>query len=152
MMRRLVALCLICLPAAAPAQNAQGASGVEAPVLARAVEKGELLSAGDFTVATVLAAQARSALAPADAAGMETSRRLNAGSPVRAFDVMRPQLVRRGEPVSLVVRRGGLAITAPGRALSSGAAGDVVRVVNAATSRTLEGTVEKAGHVRITAP
>jgi len=135
------------------AAHAQGAAvPVEAPVLARAVEKGELLSEADFTFASLSPAQARSAIGPGEASGKEAVRRLASGAIVRATDVTRPQLVRRGEPVALIVRSGGLAITAQGRALSGGGAGDLVRVVNSATSRTLEGTVEKAGQVRIVAP
>ncbi|MDP9413632.1 MAG: flagellar basal body P-ring formation chaperone FlgA [Pseudomonadota bacterium] len=141
---------MVGVPATAAAQAVPAA--IETAVLARPVEKGELLSAADFTTTALPPAQARGALAPANAAGMEALRRLAAGAPVRVHDLSRPQLVRRGEPVTILVRSGGLAITAQGRALSSGASGDLVRVVNAATSRTLEGTVEKAGQVRITAP
>jgi len=124
---------------------------VDTPVLVRPVEKGELLAEVDFALEPLSAGRARGALAPANAAGMEAARRLAAGAPVRASDIIRPQLVRRGEPVTLVVKTGGLAITAQGRALGSGAAGDLVRVVTTG-SRTLEGTVEKAGQVRIVAP
>ncbi len=150
MVRILLTAVVAALPAAAAAQPVPAT--VEVPVLTRPVEKGELLSAADFTTDALSAAQARGALIPVNAAGMEALRRLAAGAPVRAHDLIRPQLVRRGEPVTIVVRSGGLAITAQGRALSGGASGDLVRVVNAATSRTLEGTVEKAGHVRIVAP
>src|SRR5690349_670001 len=110
----------------------------DAPVLARMVEKGDLLSEADFTTAPLGVASARGALAPADAAGMEANRRLQAGAVVRSADLIQPQLVRRGEPVSLMVHSGPLSITAPGRALSSGAAGDLVRVVSTATNRTLD--------------
>lgn len=150
MSRLLAAFLLGGFAAVAPAQVPSGA--VDTPVLVRAVEKGELLSAADFTVEPRGAGVARGALAPADASGKEAVRRLAAGSPVRSFDVGRPQLVRRGEPVTIVVRANGLSISAQGRALSGGAAGDLVRVVNAVTSRTLEAIVEKSGQVRIAAP
>ncbi len=150
MVRILLAAIAAGFPAVAAAQPV--AATVEASVLARPVEKGELLSVADFTTNALSATQARGALSPANAAGMEALRRLGAGMPVRTHDLIRPQLFRRGEPVTIVIRSGGLAITAQGRALSGGASGDLVRVVNAATSRTLEGTVEKAGHVRIAAP
>ncbi len=149
-MRLLAAIWLGGLAAAGQAQL-PGAP-VDTPVLVRAVEKGELLSAADFTVEPRIAGIARGALAPAEASGKEAVRRLAAGAPVRSFDIARPQLVRRGEPVAIVVRSGGLSITAQGRALSGGGAGDLVRVVNAVTNRTVEGTVEKAGQVRILAP
>lgn len=136
-----------CLSLAGAAHAA--APTVEAPVLAHAVERGELLSATDFTIEALAVASARGALAPGEAAGMEANRRLSAGSVVRSGDLVRPRLVRRGEPVSLSIRSGSLTITAPGRALSSGAEGDLVRVVSTATNRTLDGTVEADGRVRI---
>lgn len=146
-MRAVTALAALLLASGAHAQSAPAT--VDAPVLAHVVERGELLSAGDFTTAQLSTASARGATAPADAAGMEANRRLQAGAVVRSGDLIPPQLVRRGEPVSLSVRSGSLSITAPGRALSSGAAGDMVRVVNTVTSRTLDGIVEAGGRVRI---
>jgi flagella basal body P-ring formation protein FlgA len=146
---RLLLAALACT-ALAPAAAAQTAAAtVDTPVLSRAVDKGQLLSETDFTLAPLGAGAARGAVAVAEASGMEAARRLQAGAPVRATDLIRPQLVRRGEPVTITVVDGGLRITAQGRALSNGAAGDLVRVVNLSSSRTLDGIVEKAGVVRI---
>jgi flagella basal body P-ring formation protein FlgA len=65
---------------------------------------------------------------------------------------MRPQLVHRGEPVTIRIVSGTLAITASGRALGGAAEGEAVRVVVNATNRTLDGVVEGSGTVRISAP
>ena len=83
---------------------------------------------------------------------MEASRNLPAGMVVRQTDLMRPQLVHRGEPVSIRIVSGPLVIAAAGRALSGGAKGEPVRVVTNTTSRTLDGVIEGSGSVRITAP
>jgi flagella basal body P-ring formation protein FlgA len=65
----------------------------------------------------------------------------------------RPQLlVKRGEPVIIAVRSGGLTITSQGRALGSGGAGQSVRVVSADTHRTLDAIVDGPGSVRIPLP
>ena len=129
------------------------APGTEfAPVLARAVERGEVLAKADFETARVLPAVARNALSPAEAAGQETTRRLNAGAPVRASDLTSARVVRRGETVTISLVSGGLRITAPGRALSDAGRGDVVRVMSLATNRTLEGVALAAGEVRVQAP
>ena len=136
---------------AVPASAQTAPAAAEVPVLVRDVEKGELLSAGDFAVEPRPPAQARGALDIGAAAGKEALRRLRAGSPVRSGDLIRPQLVRRGEPVAITVRSQGLTISAQGKALSSGAQGELVRVINLATNRTLDGIVEKAGSVRIAA-
>lgn len=84
--------------------------------------------------------------------GMEAARRLTAGAVVRASDVTTPRLIRRGEPVTIYVRSGGLTISTPGRALDNGGKGDLVRVVANSTSRTLDTEVEGSGAVRIAAP
>lgn len=152
-MRRLLAT-LLCAsawltgPSAAAAPSA--ADTAEVAVLARPVVKGELLSAADFANEVRGASAARGALAPADAAGLEAGRNLAAGMIVRSGDLVRPRLVRRGEPVTISWRQAGLTITTSGRALGSGGTGDLVRVV-ASTNRTFDAVVEGAGAVRITA-
>ncbi|WP_232493714.1 flagellar basal body P-ring formation chaperone FlgA [Novosphingobium kaempferiae] len=129
------------------------ASGGEAtPVLARTVERGEVLSRTDFGTAPVSPAIARGALSPLEAAGQEATHRLNAGAPVRAADVAPPRLVRRGENVTIALVSGALRITSPGRALADAGKGDPVRVLNLATNRTLEGVAAASGEVRISAP
>lgn len=128
------------------------AEPVEVPVLARAVEKGETLEEADFTSEQRGPNEVRGALPLSAAVGMEARRRLNVGAVLRASDVMPPQMVRRGEPVNILVARGGLSISAMGRALSGGAVGDQVRVVSTSTNRTLEATVSGPGVVNIMAP
>ncbi len=122
---------------------------VEADVLARAVARGEILRAEDFERGAVVQAQARIALRAGDAAGMEARRLLPAGVPVRASDVAPPTLVHRGDAVTLSLRSGALTISAPGKALDNASAGGAVRVVNLATSRTLDARVLARGEVEI---
>lgn len=130
----------------------QPASAVaETAVLDRVVERGDIISSDDFTTGEVPTAQARGALTPAGADGMEATRRLQPGAVVRASDVMAPRLVRRGEPVTIHVRSGGLLISTAGRALGNGGKGDLVRVVANSTNRTLDTHVEGAGAVRVAA-
>jgi len=124
----------------------------EVAVLARPVLRGDLLSAADFVSELRPTAQGRGAVAATDAAGRESVRNLSAGAVVRASDLVTPRLVRRGEPVTIEVRTGGLVISTQGRALASGGAGDLVRVVAASTNRTLDGIVAQNGAVRIGAP
>ena len=153
-MRYLLLLAGLCSASASLAQGvpAPRPTTAELPVLARAIAKGEIVSAGDFTLGERPYGEARGALGPDEAAGKEAFRSLQAGVPVRAADLIPPQLVRRGEPVTIAVRSGALAITAQGKALASGAKGESVRVVSLATNRTLDGVVDAPGIVRIVAP
>jgi len=131
----------------------QAASGMaDAPVLNRTVERGEILAPGDFTTEPLPIAQARGALNPGDASGREAVRGLRSGAVVRTSDVRAPRLVRRGEPVTIQVRSGGLTISTLGRALGDGSKGDLVRVVASTTNRTLDAEVEGSSAVRVAAP
>lgn len=120
-------------------------------VLDRPVDAGDLIGVADLVEAPMPPNAARGALRARDIGGMEAARRLPAGSIVRAGDLIRPQLVRRGEAVTITVRNGPLVISTTGRALASGAAGATVRVVTQSTSKTLEGKVEGLGAVRVLA-
>ena len=151
-MRLLPFLGVIGLALAGPAgaQTAPaGPATVATHVLARMIDKGERLSAADFQLEQRSPATARNALRPADAEGMEASRRLMAGSAVRATDLMRAQTVRRGEAVTIALVNGPISITTAGRALSGGGNGDTVRVISLSTNRTLDAVVERTGHVRV---
>lgn len=133
----------------APA-SAQTASGdVDADVLTRAVQRGEVLGAEDFTTERIAAARARDALSAHEAAGLEAKRALRAGMPVHAGDLIAPRVVRRGEPVKIVVRNGALLITTHGRALGDAAKGEPVRVFSEATNQTLDTIAEGSASVRI---
>ncbi|AGH49093.1 flagellar basal body P-ring biosynthesis protein FlgA [Sphingomonas sp. MM-1] len=144
-----IALAVAGAPAPAAALPAPPPATVQAPVLARTIEKGELMSAADFETAPLAPNAARGALPPAAAAGKEAARRLMAGAIVKGTDIVMPRLVRRGEAVTIAVVSGGLTITAPGRALTDGGKGDAVRVVSLSTNRTLDAVVDQPGRVRI---
>lgn len=132
--------------------GAGAAEDVPVAVLAHPIEKGARIEASDFAVEPRAPAAARGALSAEDADGMEAARRLAAGAIVRRGDVMRPQLVRRGDPVTIRIVSGALVIASGGRALASGGQGETVRVVANSTSRTLDGIVEGSGTVRVVAP
>lgn len=122
-----------------------------ADVLVRQIQRGDLLTERDFAPEEVSAGQARGAVSAEQAAGLEAARTLRSGSPVRARDLAEPRLVRRGQPVTIILRSGALSISATGRALADGALGDPVRVFSEATNQTLDGVVESSGRVRISA-
>lgn len=143
-MSMFLAAALLAAGTAAPAAEAP-----PVPVLARVVEKGERLALSDFTTAPLPATVAHSAIPAQEAAGKEAVRRLMAGSTVRAGDIASPRVVRRGEAVTIAVQSGALLITSAGRALSDGAQGEPVRVLNLSTNRTLDAVADKPGQVLI---
>ena len=121
-------------------------------VLVRPIERGELLSVGDFEQQPRATGAAVGAVSATAAAGRETTRALPAGAIVRAGDTVTPRMVRRGEPVAITLRSRGLTIATMGRALSTGGLGDLVLVVASATNRTFDATVEGSSAVRLMLP
>lgn len=81
--------------------------------------------------------------------GLESRVPLYVGRPIRLQDVGPPALVNRNEIVVLVFASRGLEIRTDGRALSRGALGDRVRVMNLASRSTLFGTVAEDGTVYV---
>jgi flagella basal body P-ring formation protein FlgA len=73
--------------------------------------------------------------------GQEARVGIFAGWPIRPGDIGPPALVDRNQLVTLVFRRGGLNITADGRALGRAAAGELVRVMNMSSRATVTGVV-----------
>lgn len=73
--------------------------------------------------------------------GREATRRLPPGRPLRPTDLRSPRLVRKGEFVTLLFRRGPIEISALGRALEDGSEGARVRATNLDSERPVAGLV-----------
>jgi flagellar basal body P-ring formation protein FlgA len=124
---------------------------VEVPVLARPIERGETirredLAWGSFARASVRVDAMRDI---GDLVGLQAVRRLNGGRVVRAGDVAMPWLVRRGDPLSLVLKRAGLEIAGPGVALDHGRHGEPVRIQNATSGEVREAVVVGPRRVQV---
>lgn len=146
----LAALAAALFPAA-PLLAQAAAPMVSTDVLARTVQRGEVLGPGDFMSTEIPVSQARDAVSAQHAAGREARRTLRSGLPVRAGDLAEPRLILRGDPVAIRLRSGALTITANGRALGDAARGKPLRVFNEATNQTLDAIAEEAGVVRVSA-
>lgn len=82
-----------------------------------------------------------------DMVGMTPRRIAPAGKFLQKGSMIKPQLVKRGESVSITFKEGPLVLTAKGKALQSGAKGDIVRVTNANSSRTVDAIVDGTNQV-----
>lgn len=122
---------------------------VTLPVLARPLDRRDVIGAGDLTTARFERryVPARALLDAREIADMAARRPLRAGDILTAGDVEPPRLVRRGELVTVVLRRPGLMLSARGRALADGAKGETVAVLNEQSRRTIQGTVLADGLV-----
>lgn len=119
--------------------------------LVRPLARGEVIQASDLTIERRPRRRvARDAIAGADeAVGLAARNNLQAGSLLHAADLMKPELVRRNEAVTLVYQAPGLSLTMRGKAVDSGARGDSISVLNEQSRRTVQGVVVGPGRVLV---
>lgn len=84
-----------------------------------------------------------------DAIGLALRTAMRAGQPLHRADLMKPQVVHRDDNVTLVYEVPGILLTTRGKALESGAEGDVINVLNVQTKRTIQGTVTGPSRVSL---
>lgn len=131
-------LALIFLPAPALA---------DAVVMTRSLPARSTLGPADIT--TVAADIPGAATAADQVLGLELRVAVQAGRPIGPDLLEEPAIITRNQLIQLHYRLGQMSISAEGRALEQGAAGDVVRVMNLSSRETLRGTVLPDGSVRV---
>jgi len=122
------------------------------PVLRRQVNSGEIIRKDDVDVV-----YRRDDLVGRDVItdakqliGRTPMYRVRPGEPVRVTDVRAPILVSRGGQIIIKLEYGAMTITAQGKALDEGARGDVIRVENLQSNKTIEATVAGPDLVTVT--
>ncbi|WMJ71528.1 flagellar basal body P-ring formation chaperone FlgA [Stenotrophomonas sp. 24(2023)] len=118
-------------------------------VLTRGIGAGETLAAADITTARRDAARIAGAVLadPAVAIGRVARRPLQAGSLLSSSDLVAQRLIRRGDSVALVSRRGSVEVRVAGRALGDAGQNERVSVENLSTRKVVQGTVGADGDV-----
>jgi len=123
----------------------------EIAVLTRTLARGEAVTASDLAIERRpregVPADAQAGTAPL--AGQVAQRGLTAGSILRSGDVAPPDLVLRGEPVTIVFETPGISLQMRGIATDGGRLGATVAIVNTASKKTLQATVIGPGRVSV---
>lgn len=123
---------------------------IEAAVLARGVERNEVLKASDVVVERRPKAEVGTDATSRDrAVGMQARRQLRVGQALRNADIAKPDLVQRDQAITLIYEAAGLYLTIRGKALEGGTEGDVVNVLNLQSKRTVSGVVIGRGQVAV---
>ncbi|KAB1073879.1 flagellar basal body P-ring formation chaperone FlgA [Methylobacterium planeticum] len=123
----------------------------EVAVLARTVSRGEPVLAADIT----LERRPREGSPPDAQSGISgivaevAQRTLSAGSVLRTGDTAPPELVNRGEAVTIVYDAPGISLSMRGSASESGRLGATINVVNGASKKILQATVVGPGRVSV---
>ena len=118
-------------------------------VLSRGIAPGETITADAFVPETSDASRIVGAAVadPAQAVGRVARRTLSAGAVLSATDLVAQRLIRRGDNVALVSRRGGVEVRVVGKALGDAGESERVTVENLSSRRVVQGVVGPGGDV-----
>lgn len=113
---------------------------------ARTLPAGSIITAADLRV---IDTDRPGLTDPSVAIGMQTRITLYEGRPLHAGMLQAPRLVGRNQIVRLSFLRGGLRIDTEGRAMSDGAAGEMIRVMNMGSRSTVTAQVMPDGSLAV---
>lgn len=152
--RRFIAI--VAAPADDPAARRIRVTGrvhrvIDVPVLTRRVLAGEVIRKRDVKWIAMRGDRLqRDTIQDSGALiGKSPRRGLRAGVPVRVSDVRLPVLVSRRSLVTILYRVRSMTLTAQGRALEDGGAGDTVRVANTQSNTVVQAVVTGANRVSV---
>lgn len=124
---------------------------IEVPVLTKTLASGDIINGYDIDWVDIREGELQHdmILEADELVGMTPRRMLVSGKPVRSNELERPQLVERGDIVTIVFNDSAMTLTTQGKAMQSGAKGDVIRIVNISSNRTIDAFVESDGTVTV---
>ena len=120
-------------------------------VLNRGIGTGETLTAADITTAQRDAARIAGAVLadPNAAIGRIARRPLQAGALLSNNDLVVQRLIKRGDNVALVSRRGSVEVRIAGRAMGDAGENERVSVENLSSRRVMQGIATPGGDVLV---
>ena len=124
------------------------------PVPRTTLRPGELIGENDMTWVTVRTASVRDNVVTGldQLIGRTPRRPLSPEIPVRLTDLMVQDAVNRGTGVTIIFESPTMLLTVSGRALDSGARGEVIRVKNLQSGRTVDATIISPNEVAVFSP
>jgi flagellar basal body P-ring formation protein FlgA len=131
--------------------SGRAAATAEVATLVRQVERGEIIKSTDVLIERRPRGEiSREFVSDSEQiVGLAARNVLQQGRPIRAVDLMKPEMVQRNETVTLIYEVPGITLTVRGKAADGGAEGDVISVLNEQTKRSVQGVVIGPGRVMI---
>ena len=121
---------------------------IETATLTRAIRPGEIIKASDVVMERKPRGEVGNDGVGLDQAiGLTAKNILRAGQALHAGELMKPQVVQRNEAVTMTYEVPGILLSVRGKALETGAVGDVIGVLNIQSNRTVQATVTGPGRV-----
>lgn len=122
-------------------------ASAETLLASRTLPARTIISESDLTIAAGVTPGAASSII--NILGKETRATIYSGHPVFLSAVSEPALIERNQFATLVYQVGGLTISAEGRAMERGAAGELVRVMNLSSRTIVQGTVQSDATISV---
>lgn len=122
---------------------------IDIPVLKDGLKNGNIIGSADIDYIKILQKdiQRDYIIDSQEMIGMTPRRMAAAGKPIRDLELENPQIIARGAAITLIYKDGPLTLSARGKSMQNGARGDLIRVVNMASNRSLEGLVTAENEV-----
>ena len=114
------------------------------PTAADRMTAGQILTESDIVMKKLPLDKMKrktASLSTADLVGKEVRRTIDAGKIITADDIRSRIMVAKGKLITLSFRKGGILLSAQGKALENGGLGDTVRVMNTQSKSVVQGTV-----------
>ncbi len=127
---------------------------VMTPVLTRPVSRAENIKVSDIIVEKRPKSEITgdTVLNVDEVIGFNARQPLRAGQPLRRADLVKPEMVKRDEFVTIAYEVPGIMLTIRGKAIEAGAQGDMITVLNIQTKRNVQGIVTGPGRVTMLSP
>jgi flagellar basal body P-ring formation protein FlgA len=116
------------------------------------IAQGEVLQMSDLSVVRRPKSEGPAITDMNAVAGLAARHELRPGQSLHDADLMKPEVVKRGEAVTLVYEAPGVVLTLRGQAQDSGALGDSVGVLNTDSKRLVQGVIVAPGRVKVSFP
>lgn len=129
------------------------AERVEVVALARSLQRGDIIKPSDLVVERRQKSETPiDGLGSGDSVtGLAARKNLRAGQVLRQSDLMKPELVKRDDIVTLIYEAPGILLTTRGKATETGAEGDLISAINLQSKRPVQGIVTGAGQIKLIA-
>ncbi len=119
------------------------------PVPQSTIARGSIITGNLLTNAPIQNAPVNAVRDEALLIGQQAKRLLPAGKPILMGDVATPVLVKRNDMVTLIYQNDLLLLSTSGRSLGEGGLGASIPVMNIASRKTVTGTIQADGTVRV---
>lgn len=124
---------------------------VTIPSLKAPIKKGEIITSSMITSLEKAAKQITNSIVvdADDIIGMESTRFIRAGYPLRKKQFRIAPTVKKGHMATVTFKKSGIMLTTEGTVMNDATAGDFVKVMNHNSKRLLRGIVQENGTIAV---